>query len=144
MDLKGLSPKGIELYNANPDKTPIQLAALGLSEADFNILSAQTPKKRGAQPKPKFAEPETEQPTKVEVEQPKQELPEVVQPIKVEITKPTSLRRDNNTHTTPSTISKKKVACTYRNKKTGRVQQMNRATMEMMVRNNPDTYEILD
>lgn len=121
MDLSKLTPEGLKLFNENPDKTPEQLAELGLSSKDYEVLTAKPARGR----KPKEAEPAP--------------LPEPIQKIEPKMVQPT---RDIPQHILQPQLDTKGGVRIY-NKKKGSTKVMDSKMARMLAKKYPHEYEIV-
>lgn len=123
MDLSKLTPEGLKLFNENPDKTPEQLAELGLSTKDYEVLTAKPTRGR----KPKEATPEPEP------------LPPPVEKIQPKMVQPT---RDIPQHILQPQLDTKGGIRLY-NKKKGSTKIMDSKMARMLAKKYPNEYEIV-
>lgn len=120
MDLSKLTPEGLKLFNENPDKTPEQLAELGLSTKDYEVLTAKPT--RGRKPK-----------------EPEAPLPPPVQKIEPKMVQPT---RDIPQHILQPQLDTKG-GVRLHNKKKGTTKVLDSKMARMLAKKYPNEYEIV-
>lgn len=124
MDLRKVSPAGRKLLQEHPDKTPLELAALGLSEKDFEYLSKEIP----TTPNPPIPPPPVEEPTP---------LPQPIRKINPVSVQPTQTVK-RPVHQEPIHPG----AVRLFNKKTGRTRAFDGKMAKMLATKYPNEFEI--